>query len=87
MPTTDITRPTCCGPAVCASRLIPTGMIIPPPNPYRTRKKISELSDQAIPQSAELTPKTVMEIIQIRFEPKRSVIQPAKGMTTARESR
>ena len=62
-------------------------MIIPPPSPCRTRKKISELSDQASPQSAELTPKMAMETIQTRFEPKRSVAQPAKGITTARERR
>jgi len=66
---------------------MPTGMIIPPPNPCRTRKKISEPSDQARPQRAELVPKMAMEIIQTRFEPNRSVIHPARGMTTARESR
>src|SRR5256885_2528471 len=52
-PAIDITRPTRCGPALWARRLMPTGMIIPPPNPCSTRKKISELADPARPQRSE----------------------------------
>ena len=52
-PITDMTRPRRCGPAVWASTLMPTGMIMPPPKPCRTRKKISDSADHARPHSAE----------------------------------
>ena len=66
---------------------MPTGMIMPPPKPWRTRKKISDSADQASPHSAEPRPNSVTETIQIRFEPKRSVIQPVSGITVASASR
>ena len=62
-------------------------MIMPPPKPCSTRKKISDSADQASPQSALPMPNSVTEIIQIRFEPKRSVIQPVSGITVASASR
>ena len=86
-PITLITRPTRLTPAVWASSAIPTGMIMPPPKPCSTRKKISDSADQASPQSALPIPNSATEIIQIRFEPKRSVIQPVSGITVASASR
>ena len=62
-------------------------MIMPPPKPCRTRKKISDSADQASPHSALPMPNSATEIIQIRFEPKRSVIQPVSGITVASASR
>ena len=52
-PTTLITRPIRCGPAAWTRIVIPAGMIIPPPRPWRTRKKISDPADQARPDSTE----------------------------------
>jgi hypothetical protein len=63
-PITAITRPMCRGPAVCASTLIPTGKIKPPPNHSRTRKKIKELADQAMPHSAEPAANTATDTIR-----------------------
>ena len=57
-----------CGPAVCASTLIPIGMIIPPPKPWSTRKAISDSAFQARPHSAEPTPKSATETIHMRLE-------------------
>ena len=62
-------------------------MIMPPPKPWSTRKTISDSADQASPQSALPTPNSATEIIQIRFEPKRSAIQPVSGITVASASR
>ena len=38
---------------------MPTGMIMPPPRPWRTRKTISDSADQASPHSAEPRPNSV----------------------------
>ena len=62
-------------------------MIMPPPKPCRMRKKISDSADHARPHSALPTPNSDTEIIQIRFEPNRSVIQPVSGITVASASR
>ena len=64
-----------------------TGMIIPPPIPWRMRNAISEPADHAKPHSAEPIPKTATETIQMRLEPKRSENQPLSGITIASESR
>ena len=66
---------------------MPTGMIMPPPKPCRTRKKISDSADHASPHKALPMPNSATEIIQIRLEPKRSVIQPVSGITVASASR
>jgi hypothetical protein len=87
MPITDITRPMCRGPAVWARTLIPTGMIRPPPKPWRTRKKIKDPADHAIPHSAEPIANTATETIHTRLEPKRSDNHPARGITIASDSR
>ena len=62
-------------------------MIMPPPMPCRTRKKISDSADHASPHSALPMPNSATETIQIFFEPKRSVIQPVSGITIASASR
>src|ERR1700761_4769209 len=51
--TMPIPRPMRFGPATSAMIIWATGMIIPPPTPWRTRKRISEVLEPAIPQSAE----------------------------------
>ena len=86
-PITDITRPTRRGPAVCASRLIPTGMIIPPPRPCSTLNRISEPADHDTAHSAEPRPKSPTEAIHTGLDPKRSDIQPESGITIASASR
>ena len=87
MPITDITRPMCRGPAVWASTLMPTGMISPPAKPWRTRKKISDPADHAIPHRAEPTANPATATIHTRFEPNRSDSHPASGITIASDSR
>ena len=62
-------------------------MIMPPPKPWSTRKKISDSADHASPQRALPRPNSETETIQIRLEPKRSVIQPVSGITVASASR
>jgi hypothetical protein len=85
-PITAITRPSRCGPAVCARTLMPTGMIMPPPKPCSTRKKIRDPDDHAKPQSAEPRPKSRTETIHTCLAPKRSDVHPVSGMTTASAS-
>jgi len=86
-PITAMTRPRRCGPAVCASTLMPTGMIMPPPMPCRTRKKISDSTDHARPHSAEPRPKSATETIHTCLAPNRSDIHPVSGITAASASR
>ena len=62
-------------------------MIMPPPKPCRTRKKISDSADQARPHSAEPMPNSATETIHTRLAPKRSDIQPVSGITVASASR
>ena len=52
-PITAITRPTRCGPAARVRIVMPSGISMPPPKPWRTRKEISEPADQASPESTE----------------------------------
>ena len=55
-------RPIRCGPAARARMIIPVGISMPPPRPWRTRNAISELVDQAKPQSSEPSVKRTSEI-------------------------
>ncbi len=78
-----MTRPMRCGPAARARIDWPTGRSMPPPTPWRTRKTISELADQARPHRHEPMMKRLSEVIQINFAPKRSTAHPVTGMTMA----
>ena len=82
-----MTRPMRCGPAARARIDWPTGSSMPPPMPWSTRKKMSELADQARPQRLEPMTKRAVEIIQSRLAPKRSTAQPVTGVTRASASR
>ena len=62
-------------------------MIIPPPTPWRTRKKIRLVADQATPQSAEPTTKHASEIMYTGLAPNRCTAQPDTGITTASDNR
>ena len=86
-PTSASARPTRRGPALCATSVKPTGTSMPPPRPCRTRNKISSPADVASAHSAEPTANSAIETIQVRLEPKRSVIQPESGITAASDSR
>ncbi len=86
-PITLMTRPMRCGPAARARMDCPTGRSIPPPMPWSTRKKMSELADQARPQRQEPMTKSAVELIQSLLAPKRSTAQPVTGVTMARASR
>ena len=57
-PMMPITRPIRFTPAARAMMVWPTGMSIPPPMPWRTRKAIRLVADQAIPQAADPTMKS-----------------------------
>ena len=86
-PRIDMTRPIRCGPAARARMVWPTGMIMPPPRPWRMRKKIKLSADHDSPHMAEPSVNRPSEIIHIRFAPNRSTIQPDSGMTMANASR
>ena len=60
-----MTRPMRCGPAARARIDWPTGSNMPPPMPWSTRKKMSELADQARPQRLEPRTKRAVEVIQM----------------------
>ena len=81
-----ITRPIRCGPAARVRMVMPAGMIIPPPRPWSTRKRIREPADQASPDNAEPVRKSAIEIMYSRLVPKRSAIHPVSGMTVANAS-
>ena len=61
MPITAITRFILSGPAVRAMSACPTGMIMPPPNPWRIRKAISAMADQDSPQSTDPRTKRISD--------------------------
>ncbi len=82
-----MTRPMRWGPAARARIDWPTGSSMPPPMPWRTRKKMSESADQARPQRLEPITNRVIEVIQIRLAPNRSTAQPLTGVTRARANR
>ena len=64
-----------------------TGRTSPPPSPCRTRAAMSDSADQAIPHSTDPQRNAVSEPSQTRRVPKRSLAQPASGMTAVSDSR
>ena len=82
-----ITRPIRVGPAAPAIIIIPSGISIPPPTPWTTRKMISSVAEVEMPQSIDPPVNSTSEITYIRRAPKRSAAQPVRGITAARESR
>ncbi len=66
---------------------VPTGVIIPPPTPWRTRNSTSSVRLWASPQSADATVNVAMAKRNVRFVPKRSPIHPEAGIHTARLSK
>ena len=52
-PRTPMTRPMRCGPAFLVMIVMTAGMIMPPPMPWSTRKKISVPALHARPDSTE----------------------------------
>jgi hypothetical protein len=85
-PTTLMTRPKRCGPAARVRTIWPTGMIMPPPMPCRTRKAMSDSVDQARPQSTEPSVNRTTEAIHRRLAPNLPAAQPETGMTAASAS-
>ena len=82
-----MTRPIRWGPAACARMVIPAGMIIPPPKPCTTRKKISDPADHARPESTDPATNRVTTSIHSCLAPKRSDAHPVMGITTASATR
>lgn len=66
---------------------VPTGVSMPPPTPWSTRKAMSDSRLQASPQASEALVKMTSAVMKIFFVPKRSPNQPEIGMTTARLSK
>ena len=64
----------------------PTGTIIAPPMPCRTRQATSMLMSTARPHSSEPSVNSPIAEAKTRRVPKRSAIQPLIGMKTARLS-
>ena len=62
----------------------PTGTIMAPPHPCRTRQATSTWMFVEMPHSSEPSVKSPMAEAKTRRVPKRSAIQPLMGMKTAR---
>ena len=69
------------------SMAMPTGIIIPPPTPWRTRNRTSWERLSARPHRTEAPVKMPTARSRIRLDPKRSPNHPAAGMNTARLTR
>ena len=65
----------------------PTGTIIAPPAPWTMRRATSSESVVLSAQPSEASVKIAMAERKTRRGPKRTVIQPLSGMSTARVSR
>jgi hypothetical protein len=61
-------------------------MIIPPPNPWRTRNTISDAVDQARPHSADPSVNRITDAIHSRRAPTFSAAHPVTGITAASAS-
>ena len=81
--TTLITRPIRLGPAAPAIIIIPRGMIMPPPTPWRPRKITSSAVVVARPHSIEPAVNRTSEIRYMRRGPKRCAAHPVSGITAA----
>ncbi len=62
MPSTLMVRPVRAGSEARTRTVIPTGITMPPPRPWRTRKAISEGASQAAPASAEPSTNSVSAV-------------------------
>ena len=69
------------------SMAMPTGVSMPPPTPWMTRKKTSSERLPAMPHRADAPVNRAMASRSIRLDPNRSPSQPAAGMNTARLTR
>ncbi len=65
---------------------MPSGMIIPPPAPWSTRKTTSSVVLVDRPHKAEPAVNRISEIMYIRRAPNRSAAQPLTGITAASAS-
>jgi hypothetical protein len=61
----------------------PTGTIMAPPMPCRTRAAVKEISPWDKPQSTDASVKITNALPNTVRDPKRSAIQPLMGMNTA----
>jgi len=86
MPRIAIRRPIRFGPAALVMIVMPSGMSIPPPSPWRTRNAMSISMDDAAAQSAEPAVKSTRASMYSRLVPNRSAAQPVSGMTVASAS-
>jgi hypothetical protein len=81
-----ISRPIRLGPAARVMIVIPSGISIPPPRPWTTRKPISMPIELAAAHSADPAVNITSAIMYSRLVPNRSAAQPVSGMTVASES-
>ena len=66
---------------------IASGMIMPPPAPWRMRNSTSAVVVVAVAHSAEPAVKSTSELRYTRLAPKRRAAQPVTGITAASDSR
>ena len=66
--------------------VITAGIIIPPPTPCSTRKKISDAALHARPDSTEPIVKSTSDVRYSRLVPNRSAAHPVSGITAASAS-
>ena len=81
MPKIPMTRPMFWGPTARMMMVIPIGISMPPPSPWRTRKNTSSGSVCATPHAIEASVNRAIVTRYSRFVPKRSLAHPAIGMT------
>ena len=86
IPKMPITAPRFSGGASRYRIAMPTGISIPPPSPWSTRKIVSIGAVVATAHSAEPAVNNTRATRYTRFEPYRSLSQPASGITAAAAS-
>ncbi len=84
--TSAITRPIRLGPAASAMMICASGMIMPPPTPCSTRKRISSVTWVARPHRNDPAVNSPSEIRNSGLAPKRREAQPVTGITAASAS-
>src|SRR5206468_12340250 len=86
-PHTAIARPRWWNGKISQRIACESGMIGPPPRPWKMRAAISVVRSGPAPETNELITKTVAQIMKNRLRPKSPVSHPVAGITTALAAR
>src|SRR5262247_971712 len=86
-PHTAMASPRCWNGKISQRIAWESGMIGPPPSPWKTRATMSVVRSGAAPETNELTTNSEAHTRNTRLRPKRPTSQPVAGMTTALAAR